>query len=161
MGTYDQMIVDNRYPGDFDNEKYLFSKESDAQEDSSNKDDDANGLLGRRVYLESPSFGNQEEEDMYRYVSSRLTNHTGSLIGTTVPATTGATLMDSLDYELDVLGTNNTRSQIPHRRESNPVKSQGQLSTTLTTMPRADPRQDPLLGPLLAELDAISNQQQQ
>ncbi|CAM2711010.1 unnamed protein product [Rotaria socialis] len=161
MGTYDQMIVDNRYSGDFDNENYLFSKESDAQEDSSNKDDDANGLLGRRVYLESPSFGNKEEEDMYRYVSSRLTNHTGSLIDTKVPAPTGATLMDSLDYELDVMGTNNTRSQIPHRRESNPVKSQGQLSTTLTTMPRADPRQDPLLGPLLAELDAMSNQQQQ
>lgn len=28
-------------------------------------------------------------------------------------------------------------------------------------MSRADPRQDPLLGPLLAELDAMSNAQQQ
>ncbi|CAF4001090.1 unnamed protein product [Rotaria sordida] len=160
MSTYDQMIVDNRYLGDFNNEKYLFSKQSNMQEDLSNKDDDGNGLLGRRVYLESPSFGNKEEEDMYRYVSSRLTDRTGSIIDTKVPVHTGAALMDSLDFELDILGTNNTRSQIPHRREPYPIKSQEQLSNTLTNMPRTNPRQDPLLGPLLAELDAMSKQQQ-
>ncbi|CAF0864304.1 unnamed protein product [Rotaria sp. Silwood1] len=161
MSTYDQMIVDNQYLGDFDNEKYLFSQQSNAQQDLLNQDEDGNGLLGRRVYLESPSFGNKEEEDMYRYVSSRLTNRTGSIIDTMAPVRTGAALMDSLDFELDVLGTNNARSQMPLRKEPNPIKPPGQLSTTLTNMPRADPRQDPLLGPLLAELDAMSNQQQQ
>ncbi|CAF2559743.1 unnamed protein product [Rotaria sp. Silwood2] len=161
MSTYDQMIVDNRYPGDFDDDKYLFSSQSNAQQDLSNKDEDGTGLLGRRVYLESPSLDNKEEEDMYRYVSSRLTNRTGSIIDTKAPVGTGAALMDSLDFELDILGTNNTHSQIPYRKESISIKPQGQSSNTLNNIPRADPRQDPLLGPLLAELDAMSNQQQQ
>jgi hypothetical protein len=48
MDTFEQMLDDHRYS-------------SSKTEPISNKDD-----VGRRVYLESPSFGNQEEEDMYR-----------------------------------------------------------------------------------------------
>jgi len=127
MGTYDQMIVDNRYPGDFDNENYLFSKQQQQQQ-MLNKDDDGSGPLGRRVYLESPSFGNKEEEDLYRYVPSRITDRTSSIIDSKVPERTGATLMDSLDYELDILGTNNARSEMPYRPLSKPVAPTRQLS---------------------------------
>jgi hypothetical protein len=126
MGTYDQMIVDNRYPGDFDNENYLSSKQQ--QQQMLNKDDDESGPLGRRVYLESPSFGNKEEEDLYRYVPSRITDRTSSIIDNKVPARTGATLMDSLDFELDNLGTNNARSEMPYRPLSKPVAPTRQLS---------------------------------
>jgi len=131
MDTLDQMMVDNRYTGDFDNENYLFSKQQ-----ITNKDDDENGALGRRVYLESPSFDNKEEEDMYRYVPSRITDRTSSVIGGKLPASTGPTLMDSLDFELDMLGTNNTRSELPYRQSSKPVGSTQQLSNNLTNMPR-------------------------
>jgi len=131
MGTYDQMMVDNRYPSDFDNEKYLFSKQQQQQQQQQmlNKDDDGSGSLGRRVYLESPSFGNKEEEDMYRYVPSRITDRTSSIIDNKVPARTGATLMNSLDFELDnILGNNNNRSEIPYRQLSKPVAPTKQLS---------------------------------
>lgn len=137
MGTYDQTMVDDRQLGEVDDENNQVSDRSNnPQEDMQNQEDDGNGLVGRRVYLESPSYDNKEEEDMYRYVSSRLTNHTGSLVDTTVAAPTGAPLIESLDYEVDILGVDNTRSQIPNRRQSNPVKSQGQLSTTSTNMSR-------------------------
>jgi hypothetical protein len=90
MATFDQMIIDNRdlanrYFGennldDLNNDQYLFSKqltnnrqefnsEPITKQDSSNKnddDDDNIGLFGRRVYLESPSLDNKQEEEMYR-----------------------------------------------------------------------------------------------
>jgi len=90
MATFDQMIIDNRdlanrYFGennldDLNNDQYLFSKqltnnrqefnsEPITKQDSSNKNDDDNdniGLFGRRVYLESPSLDNKQEEEMYR-----------------------------------------------------------------------------------------------
>jgi hypothetical protein len=84
MATLDKMIVDdrdlaNRYFGennlnDFDNDQFLFPKSNQSgfnlkpmtKQDLNNKDDDLSGLFGRRVYLESPSFDNKEEEDMYR-----------------------------------------------------------------------------------------------
>ena len=119
MGTHDQMMVDNRYAGDFDYEKYPFSKQI------STKDDDGNGSQGRRVYLESPSFDTKEEEDMYRYVPSRLTDGTASIVGTTLPK---RPVMDSLDFQLDNFGANNTRSEVPYR----PLPVTRQLST----MPR-------------------------
>lgn len=142
------MIVDNRYPGDFDIEKYSYSKQTRLQQDSPSQNEDKTGLFGRRVYLESPSFGNKEEEDMYRYVSSRLTDRTASMIDPvapahtasradpTAPAHTGAVLMDSLDFELDILGTTNTRPQIPYVKDTNPAKSQGVQSNHLANIPR-------------------------
>jgi hypothetical protein len=158
MGTYDQMLVDNRYPGDFDDDdKYSFSKEQEPHIPT--QDEDGNGSLGRRVYLESPSFDNKEEEDMYRYVPSRITDRTSSIIGP--PIHTGTAVMGSLGYEFDIHGTNNNRSEISYQQESKPIPPRRQLSNTLTNIPKSDPRQDPLLGPLLAELDAMSNQQQQ
>jgi hypothetical protein len=132
MSTYDQMMVDNRYPGDFDNEKYSFSKQ---QPPISNQDEDGNGSQGgqgRRVYLESPSFGNKEEEDLYRYVPSRVTDRTSSMIGTRLPAPTGATLMDSLDFDLDILGTNNAHAETLYRQPSKQPLPTRQLSN----MPR-------------------------
>jgi hypothetical protein len=93
-----------------------------------NKDDDGSGSLGRRVYLESPSFDNKEEEDMYRYVPSRITDRTSSIIDNKVPTRTGATLMDSLDFQLNMLGNNNNRSEIPYRQLSKPVAPTKQLS---------------------------------
>jgi hypothetical protein len=89
MATFDQMIIDdrdlaNRYFGennldDLDDDQYLFSKQSTnnqqqqfnskpiTKQDLSNKNDDDNiGLFGRRVYLESPSLGNRDEEEIYR-----------------------------------------------------------------------------------------------
>jgi len=90
MATFDQMIIDdrdlaNRYFGennldDLDNDQYLFSKQPTnnrqqfnsnpiTKQDLQNKnndDDDNTGLFGRRVYLESPSLGNKDEEDIYR-----------------------------------------------------------------------------------------------
>ena len=87
MATLDKMIVDdrdlaNRYFGennlsDLDSDQFLFSKQSKnnrsefnskpvTKQELPNKDDDLSGLFGRRVYLESPTFDNKEEEDMYR-----------------------------------------------------------------------------------------------
>jgi hypothetical protein len=84
MATFDQMIIDdrdlaNRYFGDnnLDDDQYLFSKQSTNNrqqfysnpiitQDTSNKDDDPSGLFGRRVYLESPSLDNKDEDNMYR-----------------------------------------------------------------------------------------------
>jgi hypothetical protein len=114
MDTYDQMMVDNRYPSDYNDEKYL--------QQMSNKDEDGNGALGRRVYLESPSFGDKEEEDMYRYVPSRLTDHTSTIVDHTLPTRTGGTLMDALDFELDAFGTNNTRPNLPYRKPIAPIR---------------------------------------
>jgi hypothetical protein len=133
MSTYDQMMVDNRYPGDFDNEKYSFSKQQ--QQPISHQHEDGNGSQGgqgRRVYLESPSFGNKEEEDLYRYVPSRVTDRTSSMIGTRLPAPTGATLMDSLDFDLDILGTNNAHAETLYRQPSKQPLPTRQLSN----MPR-------------------------
>lgn len=67
-------MSDNRYTTNIDEKNSLFSKQQQQ------KDDDGNGSQGRRVYLESPSFDNKEEEDMYRYVPSRLTDGTASII---------------------------------------------------------------------------------
>ncbi|CAM2698713.1 unnamed protein product [Rotaria socialis] len=191
MATLDRMIIDdrdlaNRYFGDnnlddFDNDQYLFSKPSTnktepfnlkpvGEQQSSNQENDNVGLFGRRVYLESPSLDNKED-DIYRYVPSRLSDHQTSIIGTSsVPAPTGEALIDSLDFELDFLGATNTRAAIPYRanphllQETKPSAPLMQLTnpveqTPMTNIRRADPRQDPLLGPLLAELDSMSNQQ--
>lgn len=107
MNTNDPLMFDHERD-EFDNDNYLFSRPGQY----SNKDLDGTGSQGRRVYLESPSFGNKEEEDMYRYVQSRLTDRTSSIVGNpTLPAPTGATLMDSLDFDLDILGTHNARAQ--------------------------------------------------
>ena len=108
VNTNDPLMFDQRYPPT-DNDDYLFSQP--AQYSLANNELDPNASQGRRVYLESPSFGNKEEEDMYRYVQSRLTNRTASMIGNNLPDPTGATLMDSLDFDLDILGTHNTRTQ--------------------------------------------------
>ncbi|CAF4371318.1 unnamed protein product [Rotaria sp. Silwood2] len=191
MATFDRMIIDdrdlaNRYFGendldDFDNNQYLFSKPSTnnrqqfhlqplTEQGSSNKNNDDTGLFGRRVYLESPSLDNKDEDDMYRYVPSRLSDHPSSIVGAKVPAPTGETLIDSLDFELDLLGATNTRHAIPYPtntqllQEPKPPIPLTQLNNTVTQSPmanlrRADPRQDPLLGPLLAELDVMSTQQ--
>ena len=53
--TTDQMNQNQRYNDRFSQEQSMPSK-----------DEDATGAFGRRVYLESPSLGNKEEEDMYR-----------------------------------------------------------------------------------------------
>ncbi|CAF4107842.1 unnamed protein product, partial [Rotaria sordida] len=136
MATFDRMIIDdrdlaNRYFGennldDFDNDQYLFSKSSTnnrqpfhlnplTEQDSLNKTNDNIGLFGRRVYLESPALDNKDEDDLYRYVPSRLSEHPSSIVGTTVPASTGETLIDSLDFELDLFGATNTRHTIPYQ----------------------------------------------
>ena len=121
-------MVDNRYPGDSNLDKYSFKQRPVL----SHKDDDGSGSQGRRVYLESPSFGNKEEEDMYRYVPSRLTDGTASMIGPTLPAPTGATLMDSLDFDLDILDAHQTRSDPLYRPPPKPASGTKQLSN----MPR-------------------------
>ena len=54
--------MDPRYGGQYEDEQALFSHDGP----NSMKDDDNSGAFGRRVYLESPSLGNKEEEDMYR-----------------------------------------------------------------------------------------------
>ena len=87
MAALDKMIIDdrdlaNRYFGentldDLNTDQFLFSKQtkttqgesslkSRTKQDTSTKEDDLTGLFGRRVFLESPSFDNKEEEDMYR-----------------------------------------------------------------------------------------------
>jgi hypothetical protein len=84
MATFDQMIIDNRdlanrYFGEnhVDNDPYPFSNLSAnngqlLNSKSTIKSDflantlDDNGLFGRRVYLESPSLGNKQDEDLYR-----------------------------------------------------------------------------------------------
>lgn len=62
MTSIDQVIVNPRYAGRLDEDNDFFSQNYS----SSNKNEDANGPFGRRVFLESPSLGNKEEEDMYR-----------------------------------------------------------------------------------------------
>lgn len=53
--TTDQMNKIQRY-----SDRYI------QEQSMPSKDDDGTGAFGRRVYLESPSLGNKEEEDMYR-----------------------------------------------------------------------------------------------
>ncbi|CAF1247358.1 unnamed protein product [Adineta ricciae] len=193
MAALDKMIIDdrdlaNRYFGentldDLNTDQFLFSKQtkttqeesslkSRTKQDTSTKEDDLTGLFGRRVYLESPSFDNKEEEDMYRYVPSRLSEVPAPLVEGTAPTMTTDTLIDSLDFELDLLGAAHTRHRFPYRtttqllQDSKPPAPLTQLQNpskpfSLTNAPRADPRQDPLLGPLLAELDTMTTQQQQ
>jgi hypothetical protein len=48
-------------------------------------------------------------------VPSRLSGHTASVVGTTVPAHTGVALMDSLDFQLNTFGANNTHSKLPYQ----------------------------------------------
>lgn len=55
MATVDQMKKNQRGNG------RLMHEQSNPP-----REEDATGALGRRVYLESPSLGNKEEEDMYR-----------------------------------------------------------------------------------------------
>ncbi|CAF1066931.1 unnamed protein product [Didymodactylos carnosus] len=175
MGTMDHMIIDNKDLANkyfsnstFDefSDEFRYEKRGQKSNNNSNnnyltvnKDDGSYAQNGRRVYLESPSLA-KEEEDMYRYVPSRLSE--------VPPATeTGENLIDSLDFELDLMGANNN-VQIPMQyRTKTQVPKQPDLLTqfpsTLTRSPtsrRPNPRQDPLLGPLLAELDALSSQQQ-
>ncbi|UJR37923.1 hypothetical protein I4U23_030609 [Adineta vaga] len=193
MAALDKMIIDdrdlaNRYFGEntldeLNADQFLFSKASKnsqtglssktkTKSNTSTKEDDLTGLFGRRVYLESPSFDNKEEEDMYRYVPSRLSEVPATLIGGTAPAATTDTLIDSLDFELDLFGAAHTRHGLPYRtmtqllQDSKPPAPLTQFKNpskpfSLTNTERADPRQDPLLGPLLAELDAMTTQQQQ
>lgn len=86
MAALDRMIIDdrdlaNRYFGDtnlddFNNDQYLFSKPSTnhaqpfslnplSDQQSSNQMNPNGGLLGRRVFLESPSLDNKDD-DIYR-----------------------------------------------------------------------------------------------
>lgn len=145
MSTFDQVIIDdrdlvNRYFGDtnFDDDQFGLPnirsntlRPLDTRINPSSDfltDNDTSGLLGRRVFLESPSFGNKDEEDIYRwtkracchrffeliwllsiccsslarFVPSRLSDNPVSL-----PAPNGDTLIDSLDFELNVLGATN------------------------------------------------------
>ena len=78
------MIIDdrdlaNRYfdESNLDDDQYLFSKQPAnnrqqfnskhlSEQTSLDRDDNNTGLFGRRVFLESPSLGNKDEEDMYR-----------------------------------------------------------------------------------------------
>jgi len=73
MATFDRMIIDdrdlaNQYFGDndLDDDQYLFSKQQQLQPSSNDIDNNNAGLFGRRVFLESPSLGNKDEEDIYR-----------------------------------------------------------------------------------------------
>lgn len=74
MATFDQMIIDdrelaNRYFGDdaLNDDQYLFSNLStNNRRPLNNNGSDDTGLFGRRVYLESPSLGNRDEEEIYR-----------------------------------------------------------------------------------------------
>jgi hypothetical protein len=156
MSTFDQMIIDdrdlaNQYFGennldDFDDDQYLFSKQPTnnrqqfnskplAEHSSPNTNDNDTGLFGRRVFLESPSLGNKDEEDIYRYfihinrviliekrfcryVPSRLSEHRSSIVGVPAPAPTGETLIDSLDFELDLLGATNARHAVPYQTKT-------------------------------------------
>ena len=122
-------MVDNRYSGEFNHDQQYSSKQRPLL---SHKDDDGNGSQGRRVYLESPSFGNKEEEDMYRYVPSRLTDGTGSIVGPPLTVPTGVGLMDSLDFDLDLLNVDHTRSDALYRQPPKPALGTQQLSN----MPR-------------------------
>ena len=75
-----------------------------------------------------------------RYVPSRLSEHPGNMIGPSIPAPSGETLMDSLDFELDMLRTTNTRPSIPYRsdpqlfQESKPPAPLTQITHPLTPM---------------------------
>lgn len=75
-----------------------------------------------------------------RYVPSRLSDHTTTVLGPVPPAPTADTLIDSLDFELDLLGATNTRHAIPYRTNtqtfdaSKPPASLTQLTNPLTPM---------------------------
>jgi hypothetical protein len=62
MGTIDQMTTNQRYINQFQYEQAATTQ----NQPSSSKENDRAGSYGRRVFLESPSLGNKEEEDMYR-----------------------------------------------------------------------------------------------
>ena len=87
MATFDRMIIDdhdlaNRYFNennldDLESDQYFFSKpftnnrqqfnsHIQNERDASNKINDNFASFGRRIYLESPSHGSKEEDDVYR-----------------------------------------------------------------------------------------------
>lgn len=67
-----------------------------------------------------------------------MSDHHSSVIGTSVPAPTGETLIDSLDFELDLIGATNTRHTLPYRtqlsQETKPPAPLTQLTNPLTPM---------------------------
>ena len=91
MSTFDQMIIDNRdlanrYFGDdnLDDDPYLFTKlptnpgrtlnnQTNPTATTTNLLSTNNELFGRRVFLESPSLGNRDEEELYRLNRTHLT----------------------------------------------------------------------------------------
>jgi hypothetical protein len=57
-----------------------------------------------------------------RYVPSRLSEHPSSVVGIPAPGPTGETLIDSLDFELDLFGASNTRHAIPYRTNTQTIQ---------------------------------------
>jgi hypothetical protein len=81
----------------------------------------------------------------YRFVPSRLSDHHSTVVGTSVPAPTGETLIDSLDFELDILGATNARHAIPYRtnkqlQETKPPAPLTQLTHPVTQSPMTNMR---------------------
>ena len=130
MGTYDQMMVDNRYTGDFNNNQYLFSQQPTTQQNIPNNDQNGNGLYGQSAY------GSKPDDEMYRYASSRLTGRSSPPIGKTASGHTGVTTTGPYGIESDNIGANNPHSQMPYGQESKSVSSQRHSSNTLTNMPK-------------------------
>lgn len=79
-------------------------------------------------------FDRQETISLIRYVPSRLSDHPPSVAGATIPAPTGETFLDSLDFELDILGATNTRPTIPYRAKAD-LLQESRPPAALTQLP--------------------------
>lgn len=157
---------DNHFD-ELDDDQYLLNNNSQPfqidpiikTEPLNDNDENNLGLFGRRVFLESPALGDKQDEDLYRfvffllqkkqnkifsivdrYVPSRLSEHPSTVVVPQVPAPTGETLIDSLDFELDILGAGNTRSTMPFRtnprsiQNSKPPAPLTQMTNPITPM---------------------------
>ncbi|UJR08318.1 hypothetical protein I4U23_012589 [Adineta vaga] len=130
MTTFDQMLVDNQYTSDYNNNPYSYDEQTKTQ--------DGNATYGQTDYPQTTSYGNKEDESMYRYASSRLTAQSSHSTSKASSVQAGAT-----KSPYDIQSTNNHHS---HASE---------------TTPKNEARQDSLFDPLLTELDSLSNPHQQ
>ena len=64
----------------------------------------------------------KETKSFHRYVPSRLSEVPISAIDASAPPITAETLIDSLDFELDLIGATNTRNGIPYQTNAQFLK---------------------------------------
>ncbi|CAF3767528.1 unnamed protein product [Adineta steineri] len=75
-----------------------------------------NNMYGQTGYSQSSPYGNKEEENMYRYASSRLTGRSSHPTEKSASLQTG-TVQSPYTVESANVGTNNNHTQVPYQQQ--------------------------------------------